>query len=118
MSPAFSAGDGLEVTPEQTATALADGSALVVDVREGYEREAGHIAGSEHIELERLASRSDDLPRDRPVIFYCRAGVRSVMAAQALQGAGFDARSMAGGIVAWDAEQRPLAPEGGQVADH
>ena len=118
MTPAFPAGDGLEVTPEQTAAALADGSALVIDVREPYEREAGHVEGSEHIELERLASRSDDVPRDRPVIFYCRAGVRSAMAAQAFQGAGFDARSMAGGIVAWNAEGRPLAPAGGRVADH
>ena len=37
----------LEVSAEHTAGALADGSAQVVDVREAYERVAGHIAGSQ-----------------------------------------------------------------------
>jgi rhodanese-related sulfurtransferase len=118
MPPAFPADPQLEISTDETAHALEDGSALVVDVREGYEREAGHIAGTRHIELERLASQSDTLPRDRTVIFYCRSGVRSAMAAEAFRAAGFDARSMAGGITAWDAAGRPLSPEGGLVADH
>jgi rhodanese-related sulfurtransferase len=118
MTPVFPADDGLEVSPADTATALADGSANVVDVRESYEREAGFIDGTRHIELERLAAQSDSIPKDAPLIFYCRSGVRSAMAAQAFQAAGFEARSMAGGITAWDAEGRPLAPEGGVVADH
>jgi rhodanese-related sulfurtransferase len=118
MNPVFPAGDGLEVSPADTATALADGNVLVIDVRETYEREAGYIDGTRHIELERLASQSDSIPKDTPVIFYCRSGVRSAMAAQAFQGAGFEARSMAGGITAWDAEGRPLVPDGAVVADH
>jgi rhodanese-related sulfurtransferase len=40
------------------------------------------------------------------------------MAAQAFQAAGFEALSMAGGLVAWDAEGRPLSPESGTVANH
>jgi rhodanese-related sulfurtransferase len=118
MSSVFPPGNGIEVTPEDTQRVLADGTATVIDVREGYEREAGYIDGSEHIELDRLASRRDDIPRDRPVVFYCRLGARSAMAAQAFQAAGFEAKSMAGGIVRWDRESRPLAPEGGTVADH
>ncbi|HEX6390349.1 MAG TPA: rhodanese-like domain-containing protein [Solirubrobacteraceae bacterium] len=118
MNPVFPSGDGLEISPADTATALADGAALVIDVREPYEREAGHIDGTRHIELERLASQSDSIPKDTPVIFYCRVGARSAMAAQAFQAAGFQARSMAGGITAWDAEGRPLVPEDGVVADH
>jgi rhodanese-related sulfurtransferase len=110
--------DALEVTPEQAAQALADGSATIVDVREGYEWEAGRIPGTVHIELERLASRADSIDKDRPVIFQCRAGVRSLMAAQAFAAAGFDARSMTGGIKAWADEGRPLEPDGGVVADH
>jgi rhodanese-related sulfurtransferase len=108
----------MEITPTDTAQALADDSALVIDVREPYERDAGFIDGSRHIELERLASQSDSIPKDRTVIFYCRAGVRSAMAAEAFRAAGYDARSMAGGISAWDGEGRPLSPEGGAVADH
>jgi hydroxyacylglutathione hydrolase/adenylyltransferase/sulfurtransferase len=117
MTEPRSAAD-LEVSTDQTAHALADGSAQVVDVREAYEREAGHIAGTDHIELGQLASSAETLDRDRPVIFACRAGSRSLMAAQAFRRAGFDAYSMAGGLSRWADEGRPLAPDDGYVADH
>jgi hydroxyacylglutathione hydrolase/adenylyltransferase/sulfurtransferase len=117
MSTVFHS-DGLEVTPEQTADALAAGSSQVVDVRETYEYEAGRIAGAVHIELERLASQADRIDRDRPVIFQCRLGARSAMAAQAFRAAGYDAYSMAGGLVRWARESRPLDPPDGFVADH
>jgi rhodanese-related sulfurtransferase len=110
--------DQIEVTTERTAAALADGSAAVVDVREDYEREAGYIAGSLHIELADLAAQAGALDRERPVIFHCRVGSRSLMAAQAFRRAGYDAWSMAGGLEAWANEGRALAPAGGHVADH
>ena len=109
---------GLELTPEQAAQALATGDAQVVDVREPYEREAGHIPGTRHIELERLGSQAPTLDPERPVIFVCRAGVRSLLAAQAFRGAGFQASSMAGGIERWHAEGRPMEPRDGVVAPH
>jgi rhodanese-related sulfurtransferase len=107
-----------EVTPEQAHQALADGSALVVDVREEYEWDAGRIDGAEHIELTQLPARAEELPDDRTIIFVCRVGARSAMAADALSRAGFDARTMAGGMVRWQAEGRPVSPEGGTVAPH
>jgi rhodanese-related sulfurtransferase len=110
--------EGLEVSTEETARALADGSAHVVDVREPYEREAGYVEGSEHIELNQLSAAASGFDPDSPVIFVCRVGGRSLMAAQALSGAGFDAYSMAGGVQQWADEGRPLDPEGGRVADH
>ncbi len=110
--------ESIEVTPEQTQAALADGNAQVVDVREPYEWEAGRIEGAVHIELERLASRAQTIDTDRPVIFHCRLGARSAMAAQAFRGIGIDAYSMAGGLQRWADEGRPLIPEGGVVADH
>ena len=118
MSPAFPSEPGIEVSPEQAEEAVAEGKAIVVDVREDYEWEAGRIEGAEHIELEHLASRSDDLPKDTTLIFQCRLGSRSAMAAQAFRGAGFDAWSMAGGLQRWHDEGRPLVPDGGTVADH
>jgi hydroxyacylglutathione hydrolase/adenylyltransferase/sulfurtransferase len=112
------ADDGIEVTPEHTAAVLENGSAQVIDVREDYEREAGHVPGTTHIELAQLSQKAEAIDRDRPVIFYCRVGSRSLMAAQAFRRAGFDARSMAGGLQQWADEGRPLEPEGGRVADH
>jgi rhodanese-related sulfurtransferase len=107
----------IEVTTDDVAAALGRGDAQVVDVREPYEREAGHIDGTRHIELERLASQAETLDRGRPVIFHCRLGARSLMAAQAFRRAGFDAWSMAGGLQAWHDEGKPVAG-GGEVAPH
>ena len=102
----------LEVSAEHTAGALADGTAQVVDVREAYERAAGHIAGSRHIALGDLASEAESLDRARPVIFHCHVGSRSLMAAQAFRQAGFEAYSMAGGLERWEQEGRPVQAGG------
>ena len=102
----------LEVSAEHTAAALADGSAQVVDVREDYERAAGHIAGSRHIALGDLAAEAESLDRERPVIFHCHVGSRSLMAAQAFRQAGFEAYSMAGGLEQWEQEGRPVQTGG------
>lgn len=105
----------LELTAEQTRELLERGEAVVVDVREPYEREAGHIEGTRHIELERLASKADSLPRDRRVVFHCRLGARSALAARAFRSAGYDAWSMRGGIREWHDLDLPMH---GEVADH
>jgi rhodanese-related sulfurtransferase len=108
---------GLE--PEQVAKRLAeDPRVQVIDVRESYEREAGHIEGTRHIALVELSGAVASVERDRPVVFYCRVGSRSAMAAQAFRASGFEAYSMQGGLVRWAQEGRPLSPQGGYVADH
>jgi rhodanese-related sulfurtransferase len=109
----------LGIDPEELARRLAGEPDLqVIDVREPYEREAGHIAGTRHIQLTVLAEQADTIDREKPVVFYCRVGARSDMAAQALRASGFRAYSMRGGLVRWASEDRPLAPEGGRVAEH
>ena len=80
--------------------------------------EEGRIDGARHIPLELLSAEADSLPTDRPIVFQCRAGVRSLMAAQAFKRAGFDAWSLHGGLEAWVAAGLPLTPDGGTVADH
>ena len=107
----------IDITPERAQALLASGEAVVVDVREAYERDAGHIEGSRHVELERLAPQAETLPRDQPVIFQCRLGARSAMAARAFRSAGYDAWSLQGGLQLWDERGLPIAG-GGQVADH
>jgi rhodanese-related sulfurtransferase len=110
--------DDVDVDPER-AKELIDGEEVqLVDVREPHEWEAGRIAGARHIELERLASEAESLDRDRPVLFYCRLGARSGMAANAFRRAGYDAYSMDGGLTEWDKRGLPLEPDDGTVADH
>lgn len=109
----------IAIAPERVAEWLREDPTLqLVDVREPYERDAGHIAGSRHIELTKLSREAATLDAARPVVFYCRVGARSTMAAQALRAAGVDAYSMDGGLVRWAGEHRPLTPDGGYVADH
>jgi rhodanese-related sulfurtransferase len=111
--------DAIAIDPAQVAAWLAREPDLqIVDVREVYEREAGHIAGSRHIELVQLSNRAGELSGERPVVFYCRVGGRSEMAAQAFRAAGLQAHSMSGGLVRWAQEGRALVPADGHVADH
>ena len=108
-----------DIDPEQLARWMAEEPELqLVDVREDYEREAGYIDSSTHIPLVQLSSRAAEIERERPVVFYCRVGARSDMAAQAFRASGAQALSMRGGLVRWAGENRPLSPEGGVVADH
>ena len=97
---------------------MVEDGAQLIDVREPYEWEAGHIAGARHLELDQLPSEAATIDRDRPVVFQCRAGVRSAMATEAFRAAGYDAWSMAGGLQRWFDDGLPLEPADGRVADH
>ena len=107
-----------ELTPTQVKEALDKDDVVLIDVREPYEWEAGRIPGATHIELERLASRADEVPTDRPIVFHCRMGVRSAMAMQAFRASGWDAYHLGGGIERWVHEGLPIEPDDGYVADH
>jgi len=108
----------IDLTPERVAELLERGEITLIDVREPYEREAGHIPGSRHIELERLASEAEAIDRERPVVLQCRLGARSAMAAQAFAASGFQAHNMVGGIQAWVDAGLPLDRPDAVVADH
>lgn len=108
----------IDLTPQQAREMLAGGDAQLIDVREQYEWDAGRIEGARHVELERLASQAETIDKDRPVIFQCRLGARSAMAAQAFRAAGYDAYTMVGGLQRWHDEGLPLEPEDGTVAAH
>jgi rhodanese-related sulfurtransferase len=119
MTPAGKDPTEIDVDPARVADWLAEDPApQVIDVREAYEREAGHIADTRHIELVSLTAAAATVERERPVVFYCRVGARSQMAAQAFRASGYEAYSMKGGLRRWADEGRPLSPDGGHVADH
>jgi rhodanese-related sulfurtransferase len=109
---------GRDLTAQRVAEMMESGEAQVVDVREPYEYDAGHIAGVMHIELEHLAARAGEIDKDRPVVFQCRLGRRAALASEAFAASGYDAYNLAGGIQAWADAGLPLEPEDGTVADH
>jgi rhodanese-related sulfurtransferase len=92
----------------EISPADADGAgAILVDVRTDEEWQTGHIPGAVHIPLADLATRAAELP-DAPLVFYCRVGDRSSMAADAFRASGRDAASLAGGLEAWADDGHPI----------
>jgi rhodanese-related sulfurtransferase len=88
--------------------------ALLLDVREQDEWDAGHVPGAMHIPLGELGMRYTELGRDRPLYVICRSGNRSYYAAQALCGAGWDARNVSDGMMGWQAAGLPMTSDAGQ----
>ena len=73
---------------EITAAEIPDG-ALLIDVREPNEWNAGHIEGAQHIPLRTLPQQLDAIPRDRDVVLYCAVGARSAHALEFLRAHGY-----------------------------
>jgi rhodanese-related sulfurtransferase len=105
-----------ELDPKRVAELAAEG-ALLIDVRRAYEWEGGRIAGARHIEVNELVAQAESIPKDKPVVFYCRTGNRSGMAAAAFREAGYNAHNMAGGLHAWVDAGLEIEPADGEVRD-
>ncbi|WP_298210622.1 rhodanese-like domain-containing protein [Ferrimicrobium sp.] len=72
----------------------------IIDVREEWEYVAGHVPGAVNVPLSSLADNLDLIPTSRHYII-CASGGRSLRAAEALRGAGYESVSVAGGTIAW-----------------
>jgi rhodanese-related sulfurtransferase len=101
-----------EALPEVPAGGVPDG-AWLLDVREDDEWAAGHAPHATHIPLGQLGARTAEIPQDSQVYVICRSGGRSARAAQALNGAGWEAINVAGGMQDWAAAGRPMIAESG-----
>jgi rhodanese-related sulfurtransferase len=75
-------------------------TACIRDVREDFEVAEGMIPGALHIPMGQLSARLSELDPAVPVIAVCRSGNRSAAVAEALNGAGHKANTMAGGMTA------------------
>lgn len=103
--------DVLKIGAQELRAKLEEGQPLVlVDIREADEFEGWHIHGSRNFPVydalkedreEPLIRSSGDLPRDRLIVTVCRGGIVSVRAAEVLQGLGYEALSLEGGMRGW-----------------
>ncbi|MEQ8466953.1 FAD-dependent oxidoreductase [Coleofasciculus sp. E1-EBD-02] len=84
---------------------LADDEALLLDVREIGEFEAGHVEGALNIPLTQLRDRVHELPKDQKIAVYCQVGQRAYYATRALRLQGFDAHNLTGGFKTYKAVQ-------------
>jgi rhodanese-related sulfurtransferase len=95
------------------AAALADGGAVLLDVREPQEWQAGHAPRARHIPLGQIARRAGELPKGRAVVTVCRSGARSARAAALLAADGREVSNLAGGMHAWVRAGLPVVARGG-----
>ncbi|HRF49568.1 MAG TPA: rhodanese-like domain-containing protein [Anaerolineales bacterium] len=110
LSQLFGAGAPVEIDALAARSRLAEPSKpLLLDVREPYEFEAGHIAGATLIPLGSLPGRLSELPKDREILVVCRSGARSMTATRHLLSAGFKAVNLRGGMLAWAQASLPVA---------
>lgn len=93
------------------AAALAEGGALLLDVREDSEWEAGHAPGAVHRPLSRLTL--EDVPTERPIVAVCRVGGRSGQLTAMLAPRGVEIVNMAGGMLAWADAGLPVVRDDG-----
>jgi rhodanese-related sulfurtransferase len=96
-----------EVDLDTLARALEAGAPLI-DVRRPDEYAEKRIPGARLIPLDELAGRAEEVPTGETVYVICAAGGRSLTAAAALNQAGWDAVSVAGGTNKWAEEGRPI----------
>lgn len=92
------------VSPQQAAQMQSQQKAVIVDVRENDEWNAGHIAGAIHIPLSEIPNRVDELAKyqNSQLIMQCRSGARSTKAVDILTKAGFsNVHNLDGGLNAW-----------------
>jgi molybdopterin/thiamine biosynthesis adenylyltransferase/rhodanese-related sulfurtransferase/molybdopterin converting factor small subunit len=107
-------GRGWEVTPVDLKIALDTGQSLyLLDVREPHEADICQIPGtSKLIPVGSLGDRIGEVETDRPIVVYCRSGVRSARAFDQLRAAGIDhVRNLKGGILAWSRDVDPTVPQ-------
>jgi NADPH-dependent 2,4-dienoyl-CoA reductase/sulfur reductase-like enzyme/rhodanese-related sulfurtransferase len=74
---------------------------LIVDIREPREVEKGSIPGSIKIPLNDLRSRRKELPKDKTIVLYCKAGLRSYIGYRLLKQYGYRVKSLSGGYLTY-----------------
>ncbi|HEY4368407.1 MAG TPA: rhodanese-like domain-containing protein [Steroidobacteraceae bacterium] len=93
------------------AVRLVNGGALVLDVRDASDFEAGHIIDARSIPAKEVAQRADSLKKfkEKPVVICCESGFASASAAKALRALGFNkVATLRGGLRSWRQENLPL----------
>ncbi len=96
-------------TPDDVAGLVA-GGAVLLDVREDDEWDAGHAPNAHHHPLGELDAMA--VP-DGPLVTICRSGKRSAKAAEQLAAAGRQVTNVEGGMTAWEKTGLPVVTDDG-----
>jgi rhodanese-related sulfurtransferase len=103
-------GDVVDLDREEVKRGLADGSMLLIDVREPHEFAAGHIPNAVSHPLSTFDPSALPTGEGRRIVFSCASGVRSVRAIEFAQAAGLELREhYKGGFKDWITSGEPVA---------
>jgi rhodanese-related sulfurtransferase len=95
----------LQINVTELAAWLADEKSpkpQLIDVREAHEWDICHIEGSQHVAMNTIPARLDELDPSRPLVCICHHGGRSMQVAIFLARNGFgEVYNMSGGVEAW-----------------
>lgn len=111
-SSSFFVHAGDEISAKEAAALANEKKAIIVDVREQDEWNAGHIKNAIHIPLSEIDKHIDKLQpyKEQTIVTQCRSGKRSMQALELLKAMGYkQVYSMDGGIQAW--QQQGLSLE-------
>ncbi len=99
----------VDLTVQQVADIMNNPDVVLIDVREQWEYDAGHIPNVTLIPLGSIPERVNEIPKDKFVVMTCRSGNRSSQATKYLRDLGFDnVHNMQGGFVAWQNAGLPV----------
>jgi rhodanese-related sulfurtransferase len=107
------------ISPAQARELIANGDAIIVDVRDAPEIETtGRIAGALHVSRGMLEFRADpespyhdkNFTRDRTVILYCASGGRSALSGKVLKDMGYERVYNLGAFKDWAESGGPIEP--------
>jgi len=104
-APALTNPDTLpaDIQPSDVHDLLNREDVIILDVREQFEYDAGHIPGVTLIPLGTIPNRLAEIPRNKTIITVCHSGNRSLQAATFLRQQGYEhVHNMLGGMVAWE----------------
>jgi rhodanese-related sulfurtransferase len=104
---------GRPAIPTVSVSDVVEG-AFLLDVREPYEWEAGHVEGATPMPMGEVMARLAEVPVDRQVVVVCRSGHRSAQVAAYLCQIGRDAVNLDGGMHAWEDAARPMVSDTGR----
>jgi rhodanese-related sulfurtransferase len=101
---------GKPVSAHEVTRLVNSGDGVVVDLRDGKEFSAGHIAGALHIPQSKVNDSEKDLEqyRDRTLVLVDKMGQHAGRVGKKLREAGFEVRRLQGGMAEWSGQGLPL----------
>ena len=100
---------GAKPTPADELKKQMDaGTVMIIDVRPPANFEKETIPGAINVDLQQLGQKLNRIPKDKPIVVYCRSGARSASAAQILKQAGYTDVDDLGGLIGWASNGYPV----------